>query len=210
MVAGQIKPNKVVDERVIAAISEVEREAFVPRALKGVAYLDEDIEVAPGRYLLEPMIFARLADAAGIGPQDAILDVGCATGYSSAVLGRLGAAVVALEEDAELAALATEKLADAGADNVAVVTGALADGVPDQGPFDVIFVNGAVGVTPRALYDQLAEGGRMVYVRQDAGDRGVGRGHLVTKVDGVVGGRDLFDAFARLLPGFEPAKAFKF
>lgn len=207
MVASQILPNRVTDGRVIDAMGAVPREHFVPKALKGVAYLDEDLEIAAGRYLIEPMVLARLADAAEIGPDDAVLDVGCMTGYSSAVLACLGGAVVALEEDPVMAARASEKLAEIEADTVAVVEGQLTVGVPGQGPFDVIILCGAAEVLPDALVDQLADGGRLVYVRIEDG---VGHGHLITKSDGIVGGRDLFDAGVNLLPGFQSKSAFEF
>ncbi len=207
MVDSQIKPNKVNDRRVIEAMASVPREHFVPKRLKGVAYLDEDLEIAPGRYLMEPMVLARLAEAASISADEAILDVGCGAGYTSAVLAQLGAAVVALEEDHELAEKATRKLAEIEADNVAVVEGSLAEGVADQGPFDVIFLAGAAEVVPDKLLDQLAEGGRMVYV--SAGP-GCGRGRLITRIGGILGTRDLFDAGTPLLPGFSRNPEFDF
>lgn len=207
MVDCQIKPNRVSDARVIAAMAAVPREHFVPKLLKGVAYLDEDLEIAPGRYLIEPMVLARLIEAAVIGADEAILDVGCGAGYSSAVLARLAAAVVALECDPELAERATRKLAEIEADNVAVIEGPLADGVADQGPFDVIFIGGGAEYIPDTLCDQLAEGGRLVYV--SAGP-GCGRGRLVTKIGGKLAGRDLFDAGTPLLPGFSSDPGFQF
>jgi len=107
MVEGQIRPNHVTDPRVLAAMSEIPRERFVPEGRQSVAYVDEDIEIAPGRYLMEPMVLARLVQEARIRPQDVVLDVGCATGYSSAILAQLAEAVVALEEDEMLSTRAT-------------------------------------------------------------------------------------------------------
>ncbi len=207
MVDGQLKPWNVTDERILDAMGRLPRERFVPKALRGLAYVDEDLEVTAGRFLMEPRVLARLAMAAEIGSADAVLDVGCATGYSSAMLATLADTVVALEEDAELAAFAGEALADAGIDNVAVITGPLGEGVRAEAPFDVIFVNGAVEEVPTALVDQLAEGGRLVCVLRE-GDRS--RGWLMVKSEGVAGGRPLFDAFTPLLPGFSRPSGFVF
>ena len=99
MVEGQILPNNVTDERIAEAFLEIPREPFVPSTMRAVAYVDEDMPVAPGRCLLAPVVLARLLQAAAIGPEDAVLDVGCASGYSTAVLARLASAVVALECD---------------------------------------------------------------------------------------------------------------
>lgn len=207
MISGQIRPNRVTDERVLGAFASVPREAFLPKALKGVAYLDEDLEIRPGRFIMEPMVMARLVQAAGILESDVVLDVGCTTGYSSAVLAQLAATVVALEEDQELAKIAAEKLAEAEIDNVAVVQGSLAGGAHKHGPYQVIFLNGAAEQIPAELIDQLDEGGRLVFVRLE---KNVGHGHMITKTGELTGGRDLFDAGTPLLPGFGTKTAFVF
>lgn len=207
MISGQIRPNRVTDERVIDAFATVPREAFLPKALKGVAYLDEDLPIKPGRYLMEPMVMARLVQAAGILNSDVVLDVGCTTGYSSAILAKLAATVVALEEDGELAKMAAENLARVEIDNVAVIEGSLTGGAPKHGPYQVIFLGGAASELPAELIDQLDEGGRLVFVRQE---NNVGHGHIITKTGGLVGRRDLFDAGTPLLPGFGKKPAFSF
>ncbi|MEX1146775.1 MAG: methyltransferase domain-containing protein, partial [Sphingomonadales bacterium] len=135
------------------------------------------------------------------------LDVGCATGYSSAVLAGLAAAVVAVEEDAELAAQATALLDELEWANAAVVEGPLAAGVPDQGPYDLIFVNGAVEDVPPALLDQLAEGGRLACVFMAGG---FGRASVFVKANGAIGRRELFDASVPPLPGFGKKRGFVF
>ncbi|RMD88773.1 MAG: protein-L-isoaspartate O-methyltransferase [Alphaproteobacteria bacterium] len=207
MISGQILPNRVHDPRVLDAMESVPREHFVPKCLRGVAYVDEDLAVAPRRYLLEPMILARLLSEAEITPGDTVLDIACATGYSTAVLARLAETVVAVEEESELAAQASEKLAALGVDNAVVLEAPLTAGAPKEAPFDVILINGAVEVIPEALTDQLGEGGRLVCVRREDG---VSRGWLYTRSDGAVGGRPLFDAFSPLLPGFEAPRGFRF
>lgn len=207
MISGQIRPNRVTDQRVIDAFAAVPREAFLPKALKGVAYLDEDIQVKPGRFLMEPMVMARLVQAAGIEKTDVVLDVGCATGYSSAVLAELAATVVALEEDNELAKAAAENLTGTEVDNVAVIEGALTGGAPKHGPYQVIFLNGAASEVPDELINQLDDGGRLVFVRLE---NNVGHGHIITMTGGLAGRRDIFDAGTPLLPGFGEKPAFSF
>jgi len=207
MIDGQLKPNQVTAPRVLDAIRAVPRESFVPKALRGVAYVDEDIEVAPGRFLLEPMVFSRLLQEARISDSDVVLDIGCATGYSSAVLAELAAAVTAIEEVPELADEAEARLAELECGNVAVVRSAFAEGSGDHAPFDVIFINGAVEEIGQALFDQLAEGGRLVCVYDV---RGVGKASIFIKEGGVVGRRELFDANVPYLPGFAKKPSFVF
>ncbi len=207
MVDSQILPNKVTDAGLIEALGAVPREVFVPQALRGVAYVDEDVPVAPGRYIIEPMVFARLLQAAAIRKTDAVLDVGCATGYSSAVLARLASVVVAVEEDATLAAEASNNLGGVGAENAAVIQGPLNAGYAAQAPYDVIVLEGAVEDVPAALLDQLGEGGRLVAV---IAGRGIGKATLFTRTGGVIGHRQLFDAGLPALPGFAREAGFVF
>jgi len=207
MIAGQIRPNRVSDERVVAAMRAVPREAYVPKALRGIAYIDEDLEVAPGRYLMEPMVFARLIREAEIMPHEVVLDIGCATGYSTAVLSHLAETVVAVEEDETLAARAEEILAAQGIDNAAVVKAPLTKGAPKQGPLDVIVLEGAVEEIPPGILAQLADGGRLVCVRSDGN---TSRGYIMTRSGEAVGGRYFCDAFVPPLPGFQAARGFEF
>ncbi|WP_374765169.1 protein-L-isoaspartate O-methyltransferase family protein [Yunchengibacter salinarum] len=207
MIDGQLKPSEVVDSALLDAMAEIPRELFVPKARRSVAYVDEDLSLGDGRYLMEPMVFARLVQAARIRPDEAVLDIGCTTGYSTAVLARLADAVVAVEEDAALVKKAEAALAKLEIVNAAVVEGALRDGVPGQGPYDVIFLGGAVSSVPDSLVRQLKEGGRLVTVLMDGG---VGRAYMVTLQNGVAGGRELFDANVPMLPGFEAEKKFVF
>jgi len=208
MVEGQLRPNKVHDPRLVAAFINVPREQFVPKAQRGIAYVDEDIPVGNGRYLMEPMVLARLLQEARIGAQDMVLDIGCGTGYSAALIGRLAATVVAVESDAELAAQAAQNLMAVGVDNVVLMQGPLTAGWAAQQPYDVIVLDGAVTEVPAVLLDQLAEGGRLVAVLAPPGH--VGHARLYQKIGGVVSGRVLFEAAVRLLPGFEPAPQFEF
>ena len=208
MVEGQLRPNRLTDLRAVDAFLAVPRELFVPKALRGIAYVDEEIQVAPGRWLMEPMVLSRLIQELAIGAGDVVLDVGCASGYSSAVAGRMAGTVVALESDRDLAQTATRNLQAAGIDNALVMEGPLEAGWPKQAPYDVILLNGAVAEVPKALLDQLGEGGRLGAVV--APDGRLGQARLFQKLDGVVSSRVVFDASARILPGFEPRAGFVF
>jgi len=206
MVEAQIRTSNVTDPRIHAAMGAVAREAFVPRAAKALAYADVPVAVAPGRYLLDPRSFAKLLQLAAIQADDRVLDVACGTGYSSAVLARLSAEVVALEQDADLVRVASELLANA-VGKVEVVQGGLIEGVRGQAPFNVIFVNGAIEQVPETLLGQLAEGGRLVTMMRLDGQC---RAWLFLKENGQIGRRPDFDAEVPLLAGFRKAMGFVF
>ncbi len=210
MVEGQIRPNRVTDPALIVALESIPRELFVPKIVEGVAYIDEEICVGHGRSLLEPMVLARLLQAAEIAPDDAVLDIGCATGYSTAVLARVAGSVVAVESQPELAAQATKALAAVGAD-AAVVEGPLVDGYPQRGPYNVIVINGAVADVPEAILEQLADGGRLVAVVASAhAFVPLGQARLYRRIGGTFPGVPLFETHATILPGFEFKPRFVF
>ncbi len=162
MVESQVRPSDVTDRRVIRAMLALPRERFVPAERRPVAYMDDDIAVSASRRLIAPRVLARMIQAAEIEDGTVVLDVGCATGYSSAILSRIAQTVVALEQDAGLARAAGEIMTELGIDNVAVVSGAHAAGVAGEGPFDAILVAGSIPEAPKALLDQLKDGGRLV------------------------------------------------
>lgn len=206
MVLSQLEPNRVTDPAVTAAMGAVPRERFVPGTLAGVAYVDEDLEIAPGRYMMEPMVLGRLLQEARVQPREAVLDIGGGTGYSAAVLARLANTVVVLEEDAGLAARASQILSSLAVD-AAVVTGPLGAGLADQGPYDVIILNGSVPEVPKVLLDQLADGGRLLaVVGQLPACRAM---QFVRRGDRIVS-RVLFDASLPPLPGFAAPRGFVF
>lgn len=213
MVDSQVRTTDVTELRLIEAMFEIPREAFVPAKLKPLAYIDEDLlvsdaDVQTARYLMEPSPFAKLAQLADIRPGDLVLDVGCATGYSSAVFSKLADAVIALEVDDDLAARATETLGEQGFDSVVVVSGLLEQGFASEGPYDVIFIGGSVDYVPQMLLDQLKNGGRLAVIE--------GRGttafaKLYIKDDeGVVSSRRTFNHAAKALPGFQKEAEFSF
>jgi protein-L-isoaspartate(D-aspartate) O-methyltransferase len=210
MVDGQVRVNDVTDAALIAAMLEVPREQFVPKARASLAYIDDDLCVQeaadgkPARYLMEPMVLAKMIQALELTSESKVLDVGCATGYSSMVLSRVAGQVVALEADATLAASAKKATS---ASNVEVVSGPLAAGWASSQPYDAILVGGAVEEIPEALAAQLRDGGRLAAViRKDRAAKAM----LFTRTGELVNARRLFDAAIPLLPGFERPRGFVF
>ncbi len=213
MVESQVRTNRVTDTRVVSALMDIPRERFVPEPKRGIAYVDEAILLGEGRYLVEPMILARLLQEAAVTLSDVALVVGSASGYAAAVLARLAGTVVALESSPALVAESTALLSDVGADNVAVVAGDLTAGYPKQAPYDVVYFDGAIAAVPDAIAAQTRDGSRIVAVVRP--DDGPGRGSLFLNVSGAKSAddlacRDLFDGGTPYLPGFEPRSAFVF
>lgn len=207
MVDCQIRPTEVTDWGVIAAMLELPRERFVPAELASVAYLDRDLAVDDKRAMLKPMVQARLIQALDLGAGDHVLDVACATGYSSAILAHLAGTIVALEDEPGRARRCGDVMAQLGLSNVTAVSGPLDAGWDSLAPFDAILVNGSFEVEPHGLLRQLRDGGRLVGI--------LGAGHsgkaMIYRMDrGEIGGRALFDAAAPVLPAFVKSPEFVF
>ncbi|KFB09862.1 protein-L-isoaspartate O-methyltransferase family protein [Nitratireductor basaltis] len=213
MIEGQLRTQDVTNVRLIDAVRAIPREEFVPGRRKALSYIDEDLEVAaasggqPARFLMQPAQFGKLVQLADVKSSDFVLDVGCATGYSTAVLSKIASFVVAVECDEALAEGAASTLAELDCVNVTVVTGALEKGHAKEAPYDVIFVGGAVEEVPQALLDQLGEGGRLVAV---VGHGNAARAHLYLKEDGIVSSRAVFNSAVEALPGFQREVGFVF
>jgi protein-L-isoaspartate(D-aspartate) O-methyltransferase len=216
MVETQIRPNEVTDPRLLAILRALPRERFVPDRLRPLAYIDEAVEVfpaidgAPARFLLAPMVLARLVQLAAVEPHDTVLDVACATGYSTAVLAGLGRAAIGLEPEPELAKAALNTLRELGVVNAEIAEGPLADGYAPASPYDVIVLNGSVPDPPAALASQLREGGRLAVVLSSGGADRQGTAYLFVKVGGELSGVPHFDAGAGPLPGLAPELCFTF
>jgi len=208
MVESQLRTNKVADEAVLDAFLMVPRERFVPAAFQASAYIDDNLPLPNGRALLAPMVLARLLTEARIRGSDKVLDIGCGTGYGTAILARIAASVVGVEEDGELARQAEARLAELGVLHAAIADGPLVEGYAAGAPYDVIVIEGAVAAVPDGIAAQLAEGGRLVAVV--GADPRLGQATLMSRVRSVLSRRPLFDAAAPPLPGFVPAPSFVF
>jgi protein-L-isoaspartate(D-aspartate) O-methyltransferase len=211
MVDCQVRPSDVTDIRIIDAMLDVPREAFVPANQRAMAYLDLDLDVGEAasskRFLIKPVVIARMLQAAEITDADNVLVVGCASGYAAAVVAKLAAKVTATESDSALAAKARDVLAQIGLANVTVQTAAAADGAAANAPYDVIVLDGATEIVPDRLYQQLKDGGRLVGVFATTKPP---RAMIVTRSHGDFGNRALFDAVVPVLPGLERLPAFVF
>jgi len=213
MVESQIRPNKVTDPRILEAMLEIPREIFVPASLRSLAYMDDEVPVEPAggttprRALMSPMAQARLIQLANVHADDLVLDVGCATGYSTAILAKLAGAVIGLEMDEDLAAQAAATLAELEADNADIAVGALRDGAAAEGPYDVILLEGSVPDAPSGLLAQLKEGGRLVAILRG---NGLSSAYLYEKVGTDFSRRRAFDAGAPPLPDFDKQPVFVF
>jgi protein-L-isoaspartate(D-aspartate) O-methyltransferase len=212
MVDSQLRANKVSDDRVLDAFLRLQRELFVPPGLRGVAYIDEDLPVtsgrSPGRYLMEPMVAARLLQALAAQPKDIAMVVGAGVGYEAAALGLLARGVIALEEDSQLARIGRSALVDNRIASVTYVETPLKAGHRVRAPYNVILFGGAAAAIPDEISAQLAEGGRMGVVLREPGS--VGRATLITRTGAVLARRVIFDAATPLLPGFEAEPGFVF
>jgi protein-L-isoaspartate(D-aspartate) O-methyltransferase len=202
MVESQVRPNGITDHRIIDAMAQVKREDFVPAERKTIAYLDDDVQLKEGRFLIEPMAFARMIHLALIKPTDRVLVVGAGTGYGAKIISMLAKSVVALESDPELAGLARDFLA--GTTTVEVAEGNLAAGHGARAPYDVIIVEGRIAALPESLFAQLANEGRIVAA---VGNTDVSKMQIATLTEGHRSSRFAFDVSVAPLPGFPIEKA---
>ena len=207
MVDTQIRPSDVTKFPIIDAMLTIQRENFVPASHREAAYMGENLSLGPSRVMLEPRTLAKMLDALDISNSELVLDVGTGLGYSSAVIAHMAEAVVAVEEDEDLARDAQEALTEAGADNVIMHEGPLAEGAAQHGPYDVIVLQGGVRELPQNLPDQLKDGGRIacLFVEGALGEVRIGR-----KSGGAISWRMAFNAGAPVLPGFDREAAFEF
>ncbi len=205
MVDTQVRPSDVTKFPIIEAMLEVPREAYVPDGKRDEAYVSENVALGASRVMLEPRTFAKLLDGLDISPDETVLDIGCGLGYSTAIIARLAEAVVAVEDDAEMAAEAQQTLSSNDVDNAAVIENKLSEGAAKHGPYDVIMIEGGVEVVPAAILAQLKDGGRIGCIfMEDA----LGVARIGYKIDGEVTWRFAFNASAPVLPGFEAPKGF--
>jgi protein-L-isoaspartate(D-aspartate) O-methyltransferase len=205
MVDTQVRPSDVTKFPIIDAMLDIPREAFVPRDRAEAAYVSENIDIGSGRVVLEPRTFAKMLDTLDVTNDDLVLDIGAGLGYSCAVIARIAEAVVAVEDDAARVKEAQSLLNEHHSDNVIMHEGALSEGAPEHGPYDVIIIEGAVQQVPQTLLDQLKDGGRIACVFME-GALGVVR--IGYRIDGSVSWRYSFNASAPVLAGFEKETTF--
>ena len=209
MVESQLRVTKVTDDRVIMAFENVPREEFVSPELKGLAYIDEDLVLGFGRFMLEPMVLARLIQALDIKSDDTILDIAAGCGYSTALLSSLGQSVVGIEAHAELAKTAQENLIKMSVDNSVIIHGDHQLGFASEAPYDSIIIEGAVAEVPEHILDQLSEQGRLVTVIRD-NNTAPGKATLFQRTKTGFSQQYLFDAQTPILIEFNKATAFQF
>ena len=210
MVDSQIHTMGVTSDAILDAFRSVPREQFVPTDRMGVAYTDEDMAIGPGRYLVEPVTHARLLQAALPLVSDTVLDIGCGTGYSAAILGKIASRVVAVDDNAVFIGHAEKQWSAMNLNNIVPHMGPLAEGCAAHGPYSLIVVNGSIGAISPAWTEQLAPEGRLVAVIKGRNDR-IGRAVLIKKsASGILSERVIFDAAVPFLPGFEPKAEFVF
>lgn len=211
MVDGQVRTSDVTDSRILDAMLALPRENFVPENRRALAYLDLDLDVAEDgaqqRFLVKPVLTAKLLQAAELNASDSVLIVGAASGYAAALAARLAGKVTATESDPALCAKAASMIAGLGLGNVTFRTAEAAAGDSASAPYDAIVLNGATEIMPNGLCSQLKEGGRLLGVF--AASR-PSRAMIVTRTRGDLGHRTLFDAAAPVLPGLERVPAFVF
>ncbi|MDF2232784.1 protein-L-isoaspartate O-methyltransferase [Albimonas sp. CAU 1670] len=207
MVDNQVRPSDVTSYPIIDAMLSVPREAYAPGPLREVAYAGEHLPLGPGRVMLDPRTFAKMIEFSDVGPDDLVLDIGCGLGYSTAVLARLAAAVIAVEADPDMARAARSALVEHEVDNAEVIEGPMAEGAKDHAPYNVIFVQGGVEEIPEGLVAQLREGGRLIAIRMSGA---YGRCEVLTRTAAGASSWRAFDAAAPVLEGFEKAAVFEF
>ena len=207
MVDTQVRPSDVTSFTVIDAMLNVPREAFLPEAARDLAYVGGPVPLTPTRQLMEPRTIAKMLEALDVTPRELVLEIAPGTGYTTALLARMAEAVVAVEEDAELARDAEAALLEQGVDNAAVLTGALAEGSARNAPYDVIVIFAGVEAIPEAIIDQLKEGGRIMALFMQGP---LGEVRMGVKTHGAVSWRMEFNATAPVLSGFARAPSFVF
>ena len=207
MVDCQVRPSDVTAYPIIDAMLSVKKEEFVPPEKRGIAYAGDHIELISGWVVLDGRTLGKLLDAVMVTPDDLVLDLGCGLGYVAAILGRLAATVVAVESEDELASSAAAILAQQDALNVIVELGALAEGAPEHGPYDIVFFEGAVERVPESIIAQIKIGGKIAAIFMDGP---TGQARIGVKTANGVTWRRAFDATAPVLDGFSIEKAFEF
>ena len=209
MVENQIRANKVTSLNVINAFLDVPREKFVPDALQEISYVDEDIQLSRNRFMMKPMILARLFQSLNLKGNENILHVGSNSGYGSAILSRMCSSVISLESDKKLFETSIQTFSTMGFDNVVPLHGSMENGVEKEAPFDIIFIEGSIETEPKSLFGQLNENGKLIAIIRPANIK-IGKAKLFFKISNEIGLENLFDAQVSKLSIFKSKTKFSF
>jgi len=212
MVEHQIRPNRVNDAHIVDAMADLPRERFVPESAAGIAYSDKEIFLGEDRYLMAPMLLANLLQEARITRDHIVLNIGCGSGYSTAVLAKISRAVIGIEVSSLLADKASTLMVDLGIDNALIVENRLVDGYAKQAPYDVIVFDGAIEQVPKKIIGQLVDGGRIVSVIGDPSTLGISMDRVVvmSKYGDLISNSAKFEATTPYLLDFNKEKTFEF
>ena len=209
MVENQIRANKVTSLNVINAFLDVPREKFVPDALQEISYVDEDIQLSRNRFMMKPMILARLFQSLNLKGNENILHVGSNSGYGSAILSRMCSSVISLESDKKLFETSIHTFSNMGFDNVVPLHGSMENGVEKEAPFDIIFIEGSIETEPKSLFSQLNEHGKLIAIIRPANIK-IGKAKIFFKISNEIGLENLFDAQVSKLSIFKSKTKFSF
>ena len=209
MVENQIRANKVTSINVINAFLDVPREKFVPDSLQEISYVDEDIQLSKNRFMMKPMILARLFQSLNLKGNENILHVGSNSGYGSAILSRMCSSVISLESDKKLFETSIHTFSNMGFDNVVPLHGSMENGVEKEAPFDIIFIEGSIETEPTSLFSQLNENGKLIAIIRPANIK-IGKAKLFFKISNEIGLENLFDAQVSKLSIFKSKTKFSF
>ena len=209
MVDSQIRPNKVIDDRVIAAFMNVPRERFVSKNMQNLAYIDEDIHLSGGRFIVEAMVMARIIQTLALDASQSVMLIGAGTGYTAALLSSLVESVIAIETRAQMVEKAQQAVAGLDIGNVAVIKARLQDGYASEAPYDAIIIEGAVEQIPQSLLDQLSDGGRLAAIWRPEGTQ-AGEACIWHKTGESVSQTPLFTAQVPVLEEFRAKPKFSF
>ena len=209
MVENQIRANKVTSLNVINAFLDVPREKFVPDALQEISYVDEDIQLSRNRFMMKPMILARLFQSLNLKGNENILHVGSNSGYGSAILSRMCSSVISLESDKKLFETSIHTFSNMGFDNVVPLHGSMENGVEKEAPFDIIFIEGTIEKERKSLFGQLNENGKLIAIIRPANIK-IGKAKLFFKISNEIGLENLFDAQVSKLSIFKSKTKFSF
>ena len=209
MVENQIRANKVTSLNVINAFLDVPREKFVPDALQEISYVDEDIQLSRNRFMMKPMILARLFQSLNLKGNENILHVGSNSGYGSAILSRMCSSVISLESDKKLFETSIYTFSNMGFDNVVPLHGSMENGVEKEAPFDIIFIEGSIETEPKSLFGQLNENGKLIAIIRPENIK-IGKAKLFFKISNEIGVENLFDAQVSKLSIFKSKTKFSF